>query len=73
MPGYTGNYIFLPVAGCYLGSSLINAGSSGYYWSRTLNVSNASYAMSLDFNSSDINTNYTRCYGQSIRPVRFSE
>ena len=74
MPGYTGNSIFLPAAGYYSGSSLGSAGSFGYYWSRTLNVSGTSYAMSLYFISSNIYTyDYGRYYGQSIRPVRFSE
>ena len=76
MPGYTGNSIFLPAAGYCNGSSLYYAGSGGYYWSRTLNVSSTSNAMYLFFDSSNILTNSDgdgRCYGQSVRPVRFSE
>jgi|GEM_PF-1285948 len=74
MPGYTGNSIFLPAAGYYYGSSLNSAGSDGNYWSRTLSVSSTIYAMYLYFNSSNIGTsNDYRYYGQSIRPVRFSE
>ena len=74
MPGYTGNSIFLPAAGSYSGSSLNYAGSYGFYWSRTLNVSYTSSAMYLDFCSSFILTDDSnRCVGRSIRPVRFSE
>ena len=75
MPGYTGNSIFLPAAGFHAGSSQGYAGSYGYYLSRSLDVGNASYAVNLGFSSSEIDTfgGSYRCYGRSIRPVRFSE
>ena len=74
MPGYTGNSIFLPAAGFRLGSSLHDAGSYGDYWSRTRDVSNTNYALSLGFGSGGISAyNEYRSCGQSVRPVRFSE
>lgn len=69
-----GNSIFLPAAGYRSGSSLNGGGTSGGYWSRTLYTSYTSYAYYLFFNSSYVNTGYDyRFYGQSVRPVRFSE
>ncbi|MBQ2292428.1 MAG: hypothetical protein II245_02000 [Bacteroidaceae bacterium] len=66
-----GNSIFLPAAGYRSGTSLYNAGSYGYYWSRSLNAGDSLYAYYLYFSSSDISTyNNYRCYGQSVRPVR---
>ena len=69
-----GNTIFLPAAGYRYGSSLNDTGSYGYYWSRTLNVSNSSSAKSLYFGSGNIYMyGSNRYYGQSVRPVRFSD
>ena len=66
-----GNSIFLPAAGYRGGTSLNNAGSDGYYWSRSLCTGYNNYACSLHFDSSDINAyDYRRCYGRSVRPVR---
>ena len=66
-----GNSIFLPAAGYCNDASLYDAGSFGYYLSRSLNTSRSNYAYSLCFNSSRLSTNNgSRCYGQSIRPVR---
>ncbi|MEE1308511.1 MAG: Ig-like domain-containing protein, partial [Bacteroidaceae bacterium] len=67
------NSIFLPPAGCRVGTSLRNAGFTGYYWSRSLNTG-YSYGYSayyLHFGSSGIRVNYLyRYYGASVRPVR---
>ena len=69
-----GNSIFLPAAGYRYGSSLGSAGSYGYYWSRTLYESGPYYAWGLSFGSSSVSTGSDfRYYGQSVRPVRFSE
>ncbi len=69
-----GNSIFLPAAGWRGNSSLYNAGSNGYYCSRTLYSDGPNGAWGLDFDSSYIYTgNDYRCYGQSVRPVRLSE
>ena len=66
-----GNSIFLPAAGFRFGTSLGNAGSYGYYWSRSLSASNSRYAYELYFNSSGFGTNGSDRYcGQSVRPVR---
>ena len=67
-----GNSIFLPAAGYRDGTSLGNAGSYGYYWSRSLSSSKSRSAYYLSFNSSSISTNYYyyRYQGRSVRPVR---
>ena len=67
-----GNCLFLPAAGYRIDASLNNAGSYGYYWSRTLNTGYPSYAYYLDFLSDIIYTNGSgyRVNGLSVRPVR---
>ena len=66
-----GNIIFLPAAGYRDDSSFYDAGSGGYYWSRTLCTSDPYYARYLYFNSGGISTNNgSRYYGRSVRPVR---
>ena len=63
-------YIFLPAAGYRSGSSLYDAGSYGYYWSRSLRTSYSYFAYCLLFNSGNIYTYYySRYYGRSVRPV----
>ena len=72
--GYTGNSVFLPVAGSRYRSSISSAGSGGFYWSRTLNEGYPGNAWYLYFGSSSIKTRYDyRCCGLSVRPVRVSE
>lgn len=71
-----GNSIFLPAAGVRSGSPLNNAGSWGYYRSRTLNSDGPYNARNLNFESVSISTNIYynhRFNGQSVRPVRLSE
>ncbi len=65
------NSIFLPAAGLRGGTSLIYAGSFGYYWSSTLDSSNSGLAYALDF-LSGIHYVYddSRYGGQSVRPVK---
>lgn len=65
-----GNSIFLPAAGCRDGSSLNSAGSFGYYWGSTPDVSGVSSAYGLYFYSGyqDM-SNYDRKCGRSVRPV----
>ena len=66
----TGNYIFLPAAGCRSGSSLNDAGTYGYYWSASLIESYPGYAWNVSFSSSDVGRgNSSRYYGLSVRPV----
>jgi hypothetical protein len=66
-----GNRIFLPASGCRDVTGLGDAGSYGYYWSRSLDTSFSYNAHYLGFDSSHIYTlNHSRYYGQSVRPVR---
>ena len=68
--GYTDKYIFLPAAGYRYGTSLYNAGSSGYYWSSSLYASSPNNAYRLYFYSGYHYTNsYYRYYGFTVRPV----
>ena len=64
-------YIFLPAAGYRDNSSLNDAGSGGYYWSRSLDTDYSYSAYCLNFISSNIYTaSRLRYYGRSVRPVR---
>ncbi len=68
--GPNGNSIFLPAAGYRYDGYLYNAGSYGFYWSSSLFTSGSYYAYELFFNSSSQYRNYySRCNGQSVRPV----
>lgn len=68
--GSNGNSIFLPAAGDRVGTSLINAGSSGYYWLSTVYESLSHLACRLFFNNSYFLRYYdNRYYGFSVRPV----
>lgn len=64
-----GNTLFLPAAGYYNGTSLINRRSGGNYWSSTYD--SESNARSLLFSSSNIfpQGNSVRRYGFSVRAV----
>ena len=69
-----GKSIFLPAAGDYYNSSIINAVSNGYYWSCTLAGSRHDYAMYLIFGSSNCYTvGSNRASGRSVRPVRLTK
>lgn len=67
-----GKSIFLPAAGYRDGKSLNEAGSDGYYWSRSLYTRHSDIACSLYFASDAILTRLGdyRYYGQGVRPVR---
>lgn len=68
--GYSGNYIFLPAAGCRLDTYLYGVGSDGYYWSSSLYASYPYYAYYLYFYSGYVNWgNDYRYNGFSVRPV----
>ena len=65
-----GNSIFLPAAGWHGGTSLVDAGGNGNYWSGSLDESNSDNARYLFFFSVGHST--FSCYrygGQSVRPV----
>ena len=65
-----GNSIFLPAAGHRDGSSLILAGTDGYYWSSSLSTNYSCYAYYLDFYSSEVSSRFDyRNHGHSVRPV----
>lgn len=70
--GYTDKWIFLPAAGYRIGGDLYNAGSSGRYWSSSLDTVVPDYAYYLHFDSNYVYPyayDYGRCYGESVRPV----
>ncbi len=68
--GPNGNSIFLPAAGRRDDARLDLAGSSGCYWSSSLNTDGPKYAWDVDLGSGDV-YRYTnsRYYGFSVRPV----
>ena len=65
--GYTNKSIFLPAAGYRYNSDLDGAGSSGDYWSSSLNTGYPYSAYGLYFYSGNVRSG--RYYGQSVRPV----
>ena len=65
-----GNSIFLPAAGCWVGSSLVQAGSLGSYWSSTLNTDYPYCAFYVNFVSDNVyRSGNSRYEGRSVRPV----
>ena len=65
-----GNSIFLPAAGYKDGTSLLNSGISGYYWSSSLDTSTPYDALYIYLNANDISVyDYYRYLGLSVRPV----
>ena len=69
--GSNGNFIFIPASGYRYGSVLNSRGSSGNYWSSSLNSSNTNDAYHLNFSSGSIApSDYDgRYYGYPVRPV----
>ena len=67
----TDPHLFLPAAGSRWGSELYNAGSYGFYWSRSLDPYDSHYACSLPFYSDDVcdDAASSRDYGFAVRPV----
>ena len=66
-----GNSIFLPAAGYRGDTGLDNAGSGGYYWSRSLNTGYSYHAYFLLFGpGSFMAGSRGRYVGLSVRPVR---
>ena len=69
--GPNGGSIFLPAAGCRLGSGLGIAGAYGIYWSSSLDESHPDNAYNLGFGSGSANWySDSRYGGLSVRPVR---
>ena len=74
--GPNGNTMFLPAAGYRWCASLYDAGSWGYYWSRTLFSILPIYAYGLDFYSISggvYKYYFYRGYGQPVRAVRVTQ
>lgn len=68
--GPNGKYIFLPAAGDRYGSSLDNAGYSGYYWSSTPYDYYDYYAYILEFSDgSEYVIGTPRSVGFTVRPI----
>ena len=69
--GPNGNSIFFPASGCRSYGYLYNRGSSGYYWSSSLDSSNTDYAYFLYFDSGSVSPSYGnyRYFGYPVRPV----
>lgn len=68
--GPNGNSIFLPAAGYRDGEDLYFSGSSGCYWSSTLDEDDNYYAYKLGFTGAGgLNLNNYRSDGLSVRPV----
>lgn len=70
--GKNGNTIFLPAAGYRDGTSLIDDGFHGYYWSSSLHTGSPDFGLYLYFNSGGVSSGgwSHRCLGFSVRPVR---
>lgn len=76
VPGYEGNQIFLPAAGFRADRYLFYKGSSGDYWTSSLNLSSYSdsrYARIVNFDSSSHKraVGGERGAGRSVRPVTY--
>lgn len=66
-----GEMLFLPAAGYRWDNELGNAGSRGYYWSRSLDTDGPNNAWCLYFNSDYCSVSYDSRYGGfAVRPVR---
>ena len=69
--GPNGNAIFLPAAGCHKDSGLSDAGTTGHYWSSSLDSKDCTTARGDYFISSGGSSEkYYRYYGLAVRPVR---
>ena len=65
-----GKSIFLPAAGAYYDTNLIDVGLYGYYWSSSLSLYDDSRAWGVRFDSGRVyRYYYNRYYGQFVRPV----
>ena len=72
--GPNGSCIFLPAAGYRTGSFRYYGGYNGYYWSSTQYVSGAlsfecAYSLYFDNGGEDVDRDYNRYYGFTVRPI----
>ena len=65
----TGATLFLPAAGCRIGTGLYNVGSDGHYWSSSLYTDGPDGAWLVYFSSNYVGAHNSRFYGFSVRPV----
>lgn len=67
-----GNSLFLPAAGYRTNSNLTLADRDGYYWSSSLSMGYSGEANNFGFDRVGcyVGRYDTRCFGQSVRPVR---
>ena len=68
--GPNGNSIFLPSAGYKTGSTRMEKGTGGYYWTGSLDRQTPSAAYNLNFRGYDDEWSANRAYGFSVRAVR---
>lgn len=64
-----GNTLFLPAAGYYNSTALINRSTSGYYWSTTYASNEDAKRMFISASSADPQSNSKRYFGFSVRAV----
>lgn len=67
--GPNGNSIFLPAAGCRLGTDLLNTGASCHYWSSSLTNPGCAYNVYCSSTAFFWLPTIYRYYGLSVRPV----
>ncbi len=71
--GPNGNTLFLPAAGFRSSDSFCDAGSNGYYWSRTLySFPISAWCLDLDLANAGCSADFRYC-GVSVRAVRVSQ
>ncbi len=73
LTGPNGNTLFFPAAGYRSASSLYNAGTIGYYWTRRIYGGGCADANILKFESFLDGYHSLRCDGLPVRPVRASQ
>ena len=73
--GPNGNTLFLPAAGSRKYNGLIEAGSNGNYWSRTLDGTKSFYAWYMYFRTNESRSTWMaeRALGHPVRPVRVTQ
>ena len=69
--GPNGHSIFLPAAGYYSNARTHEgSGSSGSFWSSSININDTPYAWALLFNSGyHFVSSFSRYYGRTVRPI----
>lgn len=74
LPGYVGNYIFMPAAGKRVYETYYQEqGKCGYYWSSEINTSDKQFAWMSYFTNMDnlyAKKSHERWYGAAVRPVK---